>query len=136
MKALCARIEPAQIAQLRAHLQAEAAAVQRTDVTGRTRLLADFHLVLARLLGNMVLEQHLSELLARCTLVALMVQSAHSAEHSHDEHVAIVDALERRDAATATALMESHLQHVEDNLRLHPRIGDLALALKPDEAHA
>jgi DNA-binding GntR family transcriptional regulator len=56
--------------------------VARTDVTGRTRLLADFHVVLARLLGNEVLAQLLADLLSRCSLIALMYQSAHSAEHS------------------------------------------------------
>jgi DNA-binding GntR family transcriptional regulator len=131
IKALCARITPQQISQLREHLRAEGAAVARPDITGRTRLLADFHVVLAQLLGNQVLEQHLAELLARCTLVTLMVQSAHSAEHSHAEHVAIVDALERRDPRAAMRLMESHLTHVERNLRLHPRMSDLAQALQP-----
>jgi DNA-binding GntR family transcriptional regulator len=59
-----------------------------------------------------------------------MYQSAHSAEHSSDEHVQIVDALERRDLRAATRLMESHLGHVERNLQLNPRVGDLAAVLQ------
>ena len=129
MRQLCARITDAQIAELRHHLRAESEAVARTDVTGRTRLLADFHVLLARLLGNEVLAQLLADLLSRCSLIALMYQSAHSAEHSQDEHVAIVDALERRDVRAAVKLMESHLDHVERNLRLNPRVQDLAQAL-------
>ena len=39
------------------------------------------------------------DLTSRSALIALMYQSAHSAEESHREHVAIVDAFERRDAA-------------------------------------
>lgn len=132
IRALCARITDAQVSQLRAHLRHEQEAVARTDVAGRTRLLADFHVVLARLLGNEVLAQLLSDLLARCSLVALMYQSSHSAEHSQDEHVAIVDALARRDARAAVKLMENHLGNVERNLRLHPRVNDLSHALKPD----
>ena len=50
--------------------------------------------------------QLLDDLLTRCSLIALMYQSSHSAEHSQDEHVAIVDALERRDARAAVRLME------------------------------
>jgi len=117
--------------QLRAHLKAEAAAVARTDVSGRTRLLADFHVVLARMLGNQVLAELLVDLLTRSSLIALMYQSSHSAEHSQEEHVAIVDALERRDARAAVRLLESHLGNVERNLRLNPRISDLASALQP-----
>ena len=129
VKQLCARITPAQVAELREHLKHESDAVGRIDVTGRTRLLADFHVVLARMLGNEVLADLLADLLARCSLVALMYQSAHSAEHSAEEHVAIVDAIEERDARAAMRLMESHLGHVERNLQLHPRMSDLQTAL-------
>ena len=124
-------LTPAQVAELREHLRNEQAAVQRTDVSGRTHLLADFHVVLARMLGNEVLAGMLGELVSRCPLIALMYQSAHSAEHSYEEHVAIVDALERRDARAAVKLMEDHLHNVERNLRLDPRLPDLESVLKP-----
>jgi DNA-binding GntR family transcriptional regulator len=125
-------LAPRHITELRAHLQAEKAAVQRTDVSGRTRLLADFHVLLAQMLGNHALAEILQDLVSRCSLIALMYQSAHSAEHSWQEHVAIVDALERRDAKGAVKLMQDHLQHVERNLRLDPRSPDLHSALRPE----
>ena len=84
------------------------------------------------MLGNETLAQLLADLLSRCSLIALMYQSAHSAEHSQDEHVAIVDALEQRDARAAVRLMEEHLRHVERNLQLDPRAPDLASVLQPD----
>ena len=121
----------AQIGELRAHLRAESLALQRTDVSGRTRLLADFHVVIAQMLGNQVLARLLGDLVSRCALIALMYQSAHSAEHSAAEHVAIVDALARRDARAAVKLMERHLHNVERNLRLDPHATDLAAALQP-----
>jgi DNA-binding GntR family transcriptional regulator len=130
VKQLCTVVTDAQITELRRHLRDEAAAVGRVDVAGRTRLLADFHVVLARLLGNEVLAQLLADLLARCSLIALMYQSAHSAEHSAEEHVAIVDAIAARDARGAARLMEAHLGHVEKNLQLHPRVVELAHALQ------
>ncbi len=128
---LAARITDAQVAALRAHLRDEREAVTRTDVSGRTRLLADFHVVLAQLLGNDVLAELMADLLSRSSLIALMYQSSHAAEHSQDEHVQIVDALERRDGKAAARLMEQHLLSVERNLRLKPRVPDLARALKP-----
>ena len=123
----------AQIAELRAHLREEEAAVRRTDVSGRTRLLADFHVVLARMLGNEVLAAILAELVSRSALIALMYQSAHSAEHSYAEHVAIVDALQRRDARAAVRLMAERLHQVERSLRLDPQVHDLETALAPRE---
>ena len=126
-----AELGPEQVRELRAHLLAERAAIRRTDVSGRTRLLADFHVVVAGMLGNAVLAGMLGELVSRSSLIALMYQSAHSAEHSFDEHVAVVDAIERRDGRGAVRLMESHLHNVEHNLRLDPRVHDLVSALRP-----
>jgi len=125
-------LTPAQVARLRAHLEDELAAVQRTDVSGRTRLLADFHVLLAGMLGNDTLADILRELLSRSSLISLMYQSAHSAEHSYLEHVAIVDALERRDARAAVRLMGEHLQHVEHHLKLPPHGADLSAVLRPE----
>ena len=126
-----AELSDVQLTELRGHLRDEQAAVQRTDVSGRTRLLADFHIVIARMLGNEVLADLLADLVTRSSLIALMYQSSHSAEHSWAEHVAIVDALERRDAKAAARLMEDHLHNVERNLQIHPRTGDLAELLRP-----
>jgi DNA-binding GntR family transcriptional regulator len=127
-----AELDKAQIAELRAHLRAEEAAVRRVDVSGRTRLLADFHVVVARMLGNDVLAGLLQELVSRSSLIALMYQSAPAAGHSYAEHVAIVDAFEKRDARAAARLMEAHLHHVEQALHLDPRgPGDLEAALLP-----
>ncbi len=129
VRRLCAAIGAAQIAELRAHLDGEQGAISRIDVSGRTRLLADFHAVLAGMLGNAVMAELLDDLLGRSSLIALMYQSSHSAEASYAEHVAIVDALERRDVRAAVRLTEEHLEHVERNLRLDPRSADLSSIL-------
>ncbi|HEY8973526.1 MAG TPA: GntR family transcriptional regulator [Burkholderiaceae bacterium] len=131
VRQLAAQITDKQVEQLRAHLRDERQAVSRVDVSGRTRLLADFHVVLARLLGNEVLAELIADLLSRSQLIALMYQSSHSAEHSQEEHVDIVDALARRDGRAAARLMERHLEAVERNLRLDPRTPDLASVLRP-----
>lgn len=133
IKRAAGQLTPAQISELRVHLRDEQAAVQRTDVPGRTQLLADFHVLLARMLGNDALADILRELVSRSSLISLMYQSAHSAEHSFAEHVAIVDALEKRDARAAVKLMESHLHNVERNLRLNPRVPDLESVLRAED---
>jgi DNA-binding GntR family transcriptional regulator len=89
--------------------------------------------VLARMLGNEVLAQLLSDLLTRSSLIALMYQSTHSAEASFEEHVAIVNALERRDVRAAVRLTQEHLSSVERNLRLDPRAPDLAAVLRAED---
>ena len=128
---LCVRITTAQIAALRTHLRDEKKAISRTDISGRTRLLADFHVVLARMLGNQVLAQALEDLLSRSSLISLMYQSSHSAEQSLAEHVQIVDAIEKRDPKAAARVMAHHIDSVERNLRLSPRASNLEQALRP-----
>lgn len=131
VRQLAARITDAQVAQLRAHLRHEHHAITQTDVSGRTRLLADFHVLLARMLGNDVLAEMVADLLSRSQLISLMYQSSHSARNSQAEHEEIVAALERRDARAAARLMEQHLASVERNLQLDPRGPDLAAILRP-----
>ena len=130
MRLLVERITTAQIAELRAHLKAEQEAIALNHVAERTRLLAHFHSLLARMTGNQVLEELQADLLSRSSLISLMYQSSQSAAESSAEHKAIVDALERRQLQVAVELAESHIEQVERNLRLDPRAPDLAEALK------
>jgi DNA-binding GntR family transcriptional regulator len=122
---------PAKIKALREHVAQEKQAVQQHDVPGRTELLGDFHVRMAELMGNQVLADLLRELISRCSLITLMYQSTHAAEHSSEEHVEIVKALAAKDEDLAVRLMNEHLQHVEENLTFERKLpaNDLSLAL-------
>jgi DNA-binding GntR family transcriptional regulator len=115
-RAFMQQVTPAQIKALKSHIAKETAAIQRGDVTVRTSLLGDFHVRMAELMGNEVLAALLTDLISRCALITLMYQSSTDAEHSHDEHTAIVKAIEARDEDQAVALMSEHLLHVEQAL--------------------
>ncbi|MDR2335524.1 MAG: GntR family transcriptional regulator [Burkholderiaceae bacterium] len=125
------QVKPAQIKALKAHIQAEKKAMERNDVGQRTELLGDFHVVMAELMGNAVLAQMLGDLISRCALITLMYQSTTAAEHSHEEHEAIVQALADKDEETAVRLMQQHLQHVEEGLTFDRDMptSDLSMAL-------
>jgi DNA-binding GntR family transcriptional regulator len=60
-----------------------------------------------------------------------MYQSSHGAEHSNDEHQALVKALAAKDEARAVQLMDEHLSHVMSELTFDrkPPTSDIALAL-------
>ena len=124
-------VTPAKIKSLKEHVKLERLAVQREDVPGRTELLGDFHVRMAELMGNTVLAQLLGELISRCALITLMYQTRLAAEHSTDEHAAIVDALAKRDVELAVRLMNEHLDHVEASLTFDRKVPthDIALAL-------
>ena len=117
----CEKAASADVRALREHVRREQATLGQPDVRGRTRLLGDFHVLMAQRIGLDVLAELLSELISRCALVALMYQSSRAAQHSSDEHLEILDALEARDSVRAKALMEAHLRATEDSLLYHPR---------------
>lgn len=122
LRDLIARATLADVKRLKSHIKAERLAVQRLDVAERTSLLFDFHVLLARMLGNQVLVELMTELVSRCSLITLMYQSASHAQASHTEHADIVQAIEARDANKAVALMTAHLLTVEQQLTEHRRV--------------
>jgi DNA-binding GntR family transcriptional regulator len=122
------------LGRLRAHLAREQAAVADTDVGTRSFLLGDFHVCLAECLGNSLLADTLRDFTARTTLIAMLYQSTHDAAQSCADHVRIVDALARGDAAAAEALMAEHIGAVHSTLRAqasHDPLAQLRDALAP-----
>lgn len=113
-----AQIDKAALKRLRQHLKQEQAALKGDDVGQRSYLLGDFHVCLAECLGNQLLADTLRDFTARTTLIAMLYQSTHDAVQSCQDHVDIVTALERGDAATAERLMAAHIGQVQAALRL------------------
>jgi DNA-binding GntR family transcriptional regulator len=130
-RAFVRQVTPAKIKALRDHVAKEKQAVANQDVPGRTKLLGDFHVRMAELMGNEVLAELLSDLISRCALITLMYQSTNAAENSNEEHVEIVKALAARDETLALRLMNEHLQNVEKGLTFDRKLpaNDLSLAL-------
>ncbi len=118
VEALIAGLTPAKIKSLREHLKLEAEAVQGMDAANRVELLGDFHVLIAKLIGNDVLAQSLQDLISRCSLITLLYQSDRAAAHSHKEHVALVDAIVALKPSLAIRLMNEHLGSVINGLDL------------------
>jgi DNA-binding GntR family transcriptional regulator len=118
IRAFIASATAKDIEALKMHILHEKAAVESNDIANRTELLGDFHVCIAQLMGNTVLAQLLSDLIARCTLITLMYQSTAAAQHSFEEHNAILEAIEHRNTDLALERMENHLCNVEKGLAL------------------
>jgi len=133
-------VDKAALKRLRAHLARERAAVKGSDVGTRSFLLGDFHVCLAECLGNSLLADTLRDFTARTTLIAMLYQSSHDAAQSCEEHVQIVQALEKGDLAKAEKLMQAHIGSVQAALKLQTSAGDplshLRSALSPLDAQA
>ncbi|MFW9615624.1 GntR family transcriptional regulator [Aquabacterium sp.] len=130
LRELVQRIRPADIKQLKTHIAEERDAVTRIDVPTRTKLLFDFHVKMAQVLGNQVLVDLMQELVSRCSLISLMYQSADDAETSNAEHVDILSAIETKDADLAVKLLNEHLDTVEKQLTEHRRTAPASRATR------
>lgn len=123
-----ARITPEDVAWLRANVAAESDSHQRQDKPAALRLSQRFHMRLAELAGNRVLERFLSELTMRSTLILGMYSSGDHPCVSREDHGQIIDALEARDEERLLALTDAHLRHLEAELNFDvPLVASLSL---------
>ncbi|WP_109477165.1 GntR family transcriptional regulator [Paraburkholderia sp. C35] len=117
-----------QIAELRQQLADEHVAMHRFDQPSWARLASEFHLRIAALAGNAILERYLTELISRCSLIVGAYEPVGNAPCEHDEHTAILDCLEARDANGAIAHMMAHLQSLEARIETSRMPGKKRLA--------
>ena len=108
----------AEIAELRRHLKEEHAAMHRYAQPEWARLASTFHLRVAKLARNPILERYLTELMSRCSLIVALYEPPGNASCEHGEHADVVDAIARGDADEAVRLMEEHLVVLEKNIAL------------------
>jgi DNA-binding GntR family transcriptional regulator len=82
-----------------------------------------------------LLADTLRDFTARTTLIAMLYQSSHDAVKSCQEHIEIVQALERADKETAERLMAEHIGQVQSALQINAApadpLAELRLALAP-----
>lgn len=101
---------------LRQNIKAEASAKQATDKPTELRLSREFHMHIAKIAANQVLERFLSELTMRSTLILGLYADAGTSCCAEDEHDKIVDAIEAGNAARLVQLTDEHLKHLEIGL--------------------
>ncbi len=106
----------ADITYLRRNIAEETQARRAGDKPAELRLSRQFHMSLAGIAGNKVLERFLSELTMRTTLILGLYATAGGSHCAEDEHDRIVDALEAGDADELARLTDEHLHHLEAGL--------------------
>ncbi len=123
-----ARVTDTDLVQLRKQLDDEHAAMHRFDQPSWARLASDFHLRVAALAGNAVLQRYLVELVSRCSLIVGLYEPPGYAPCEHDEHAAIVECIAQRDAEGAIARMQAHLVDLEQRIETTRMRGEKSLA--------
>jgi len=124
LKSAAERIAPAQLRQLRQLLAEEARLMSERGQSARRaeiKASGDFHLMLASISGNLIMQRFMEELVARSSLVIALYGQSSTSSCGHSEHADIISALERQDVDTACALMLHHIEHIEADLDLRER---------------
>lgn len=103
---------------LREQLREEHVAMHRYGQPAWARLASAYHLRLAELSGNPILQRYLAEIVSRCSLIVAVHQPPGNAACEHDEHERIVDCIANGDAEDAVQLMDQHLRELEQHLMI------------------
>ena len=128
-RAAAARATPVDIAAFRVRLNDESRLLSERGPSARRAEIhasGDFHLLLAKVAGNAILERFMEELVARSSLVIALYGRSGASSCGHDEHANIVSALEAGDGDTAAQLLLTHIDHIEADLDLRA-MADLSL---------
>lgn len=115
------RITSIDIAAFRQSLAEESRLMNERGSSARRaeiRASGDFHLVLARVAGNAILQRFMEELVARSSLVIALYGRTGASSCGHGEHRAILDALEAGDGPLAGRRLLQHIDHIEADLDL------------------
>ncbi len=108
----------ADLAGLRRQLRDEHDALHRADQPAWARLASTFHLQVAQLAGNPILQRYLKELVSRCSLIVALYEPPGNSACEHDEHSRIVTLMERGEATAAARVMDDHLRDLERRICL------------------
>lgn len=134
IRALGKKASPESLAAVRKLVEQEHAAYSAGEWSKWVRLSGEYHLQVARLLGNTELEDILRSLIARTTLMIALYDSLGHNVCSFDEHNDILTALETGDSERACTLMSAHLHGAEVKLQRDtsaPEIDLVALFTRP-----
>jgi len=122
------RASKAQITNLRKMAKEEHAAYENGDRANWIRLSGEFHIALADMAGNSVLQRFLSELVSRCSLIIALYQLPGNVSCSHDEHERLIDYIAGKNVKLALQMMEQHLLAIEARLNLNDEREKINLA--------
>jgi DNA-binding GntR family transcriptional regulator len=131
-RAAAARVAPADMKTLSAHLTAEAAAMASGDLGRAVHLSGAFHVAIAELAGQTVVSDLIRGLAARSALIVALYWRRRDSICESCAHEALLAALGDRDGARAEGVMRAHLADLLSALDLSPqraRRPDLAAAL-------
>lgn len=103
---------------LKKHIEQEHAAMAAGDTGRAVYLSGEFHVAIARIADQTTIEQFISDLIARSSLIVALYWRRRDALCESHAHHALIDAIEAGDGPLAEELMTSHLVDLSSSLDL------------------
>ena len=116
MRLACQRPQPDDLICLRTLIEREKRAIEHDRRGAAIRLSGEFHLQLARMAGNVPLAHFLRSLVPLTSLAIARSQGSTRSCCAWQEHLALVEIVERGDVSMAGMLMNRHLDLLEQML--------------------
>lgn len=124
VSAAAVNMTPEAGARLRALLEDEQQLMRKPGREARRaeiKVSGDFHLMIAAITGNSIMQRFMEELVARSSLVIALYGQSTVSSCGHREHEEIVIALETGDAEGACRLTLHHIDHILADLDFSAR---------------
>jgi DNA-binding GntR family transcriptional regulator/transposase len=115
---VCGHCTAHDIRRLRSHLERQVAAEASGQRQALVKLLTEFHMVIASLGENRVLDGILADLTARTSLAVMVYDHGSEPSCAIEEHRQLIDLLAAGDTVGATRLMQEHLTTIQRRLDL------------------
>jgi DNA-binding GntR family transcriptional regulator len=112
------KAKPADVARLRRHLHNEERAVRAGNPSTAIALSAEFHVAVARIAGQSILAEFVSDLVSRSSLIIALYWRRRDTTCDSHAHHAIIDAIAGKRPALASEVMTTHLSELQSNLDL------------------
>lgn len=112
------RARPSDVRNLHRHIEQEHAAMDAGDTGRAVYLSGEFHVAIARIADHTTIEQFISGLIARSSLIVALYWSRRDALCESHAHHALIDAIGDGDGTLAEELMTSHLVDIRSCLDL------------------
>jgi DNA-binding GntR family transcriptional regulator len=115
LERLVERCDPGAVGMLKEHVVAIADAIRANDVGRAVDADLETHRAIVALAGNRLLSQSYEGVLARIRIYIRLTSAYYQrVEDLADEHVAMLDAVERGDGALAQRILDAHILHGAD----------------------
>jgi len=124
----CERNTPAQISELNNLIREEELAEAEGNHGKSLRMSGEFHFKISEIAGNKPLAEFARKLISKVSLVISQFERPNSPVCVlHDDHRALVDAIEAKNSVLAKKLMYEHIKHIEDKLNFDKAEGVVTL---------